>query len=225
MAAASHRANRFFTMNEVRSHCTEDDAWVAIKGKVIDLTELIGKYRHGPLAGPLIRVAGTDITRWFDTEAAELDLKTCIDEATGLPTYVQPFGRFIHCPSLCIDSSIDTSYTIPWWRDPQYVVGELTKKSRKLRIINTLNRHEAMLEVCSEETLREVRDRYLVINAHAASYTWKRHDTGSRVLDMEKTLEENGIIDESEDFERIGLPADYYVPAVHLSFNDDLTVA
>ena len=215
-------ANRFFTMNEVRSHCTEDDAWVAINGSVLDLTALIGKYRHGPLAAPLVRVAGTDITRWFDTTTG--DLKTCIDDATGLPAYVQPYGRFIHCPTLGIDSSIDTAYETPWWKDPAYVVGELTKKSRKLRVVNTLNGHEATLEVCSEETLREVLERYLTINAHAGSYTWKRHDTGTKILDMLKTLDENGITDESDEFESLGLPADYYVPAVHLYFNDDLTI-
>ena len=82
------------------------------------------------------------------------------------------------------------------------------------------------MEVCSEETLREVLERYKNINAHAASYTWKRHDTsvGTKILDMARTLDENGITDESDEFESLGLPADYYVPAVHLYFNDDLTV-
>ncbi len=222
MSSQQRKAKRFFTMNEVRSHCTEDDAWVAINGNVLDLTALIAKYRLGPLAAPLVRAAGTDITRWFDTATG--DLKTCVDEATGLPTYVQPYGRFIHCPTLSIDSTIDTTYALPWWQDPAYVVGELTKKSRKLRVVNTLNGHEATLEVCSEETLREVLERYLAINAHAGSYTWKRHDTGTKMLDMQRTLDENGINDESEEFEKLGLPADYYVPAVHLYFNDDLTV-
>jgi len=44
-------------------------------------------------------------------------------------------------------------------------------------------------------------------------------------LDMEKTLEENNVVDESNDFCLMGLPDDYYVPAIHLYFNDDLTVA
>jgi hypothetical protein len=219
---AQRSAKRFFTMNEVRSHCTEDDAWVSLNGNVLDLTGLIAKYKTGPLAAPLVRVAGTDITRWFDPETG--DLKKCIDEATGLLTYVQPYGRFIHCPTLCIDATIDTSYTVPWWQDPAYVIGELTKKSRKLRVVNTLNGHEATLEVCSEETLQDVLQRYLAINAHAASYTWKRHDTGTKILDMEKTLDGNGINDESEEFESLGLPADYYVPAVSLYFADDLTI-
>lgn len=51
---------------------------------------------------------------------------------------------------------------------------------------------------------------------------------------MEKTLEENNIIDETDEFERLilylifrlDIPEDeWYIPAIHLYFNDDLTVA
>lgn len=45
------------------------------------------------------------------------------------------------------------------------------------------------------------------------------------VLSLDKTLEANGINDETEDFEHLGLPDDYYIPVLHLSFNDDLTRA
>ena len=66
--------------------------------------------------------------------------------------------------------------------------------------------------------------RYLEINAHAGSYKWRRQEGESRELDMAKTLEDNGIIDESDEFESLGLPNDYYIPALHIYFNDDLTV-
>jgi hypothetical protein len=56
---------------------------------------------------------------------------------------------------------------------------------------------------------------------------------------MEKNLEENGIIDETQEFEqylfiylfiyisfRLEIPeSEWYIPAIHLYFNDDLTVA
>jgi hypothetical protein len=216
---------RFFTRNEVREHCNEHDAYVSANGVVLDLSQLIQRYK-GPLAYltlPLIRVAGTDITHWFDPTTD--DLKKCVDTVTGLETYAQPLGRFVHVPTLAPDRSIDCTYDLPWWKDPQYVIGQLTRKSRKLRIINTLSGHEVTLEVCSEETLSDiVNTRYLFVNAHAHSYTWMRHDDHSRVLVMSKTLDDNGIFDESEEFEAVGLSADFYVPAVHLYFNDDLTV-
>lgn len=50
-----------------------------------------------------------------------------------------------------------------------------------------------------EETIKEILERYKVINKHAASYTWKRL---GRPLDMELNLEDNNIVDETEEFER-----------------------
>jgi hypothetical protein len=70
--------------------------------------------------------------------------------------------------------------------------------------------------------MNEILDRYLELNEHAASYTWKRL---GRPLDMERTLEENDIPDEIEEYLDLGIDEDSYVPAVHLYFNDDLTVA
>jgi hypothetical protein len=55
---------------------------------------------------------------------------------------------------------------------------------------------------------------------HAHSYTWKRL---GRALNMQKTLDDNGIEDESVEFDQVGIPDDTYTPAIHLSFNDDLT--
>ena len=61
-----------------------------------------------------------------------------------------------------------------------------------------------------------------MLNDHADSYTWKRF---GRPLDMEMTLEENGILDESETFLDLGLDENFYIPALHLYFNDDQTIA
>ena len=76
--------------------------------------------------------------------------------------------------------------------------------------------------MCSEETITEIRSRYLEYNAHAASYTWKRL---GEPLKMDATLEENGVADESSEFSELRIPSDYYYPALHLYFDDDLTVA
>ena len=47
----------------------------------------------------------------------------------------------------------------------------------------------------------------------------------ARVLDMKKTLDENGIPDETAAFDDLDIPDGYYVPTIHLYFSDDLTVA
>lgn len=75
----------------------------------------------------------------------------------------------------------------------------------------------------AEETIREILNRYLKYNKHGASYVWKRL---GRPLDMQKTLEENGIEDEDPEFDALDVVnAQWYIPAIHLFFSDDLTVA
>ena len=70
--------------------------------------------------------------------------------------------------------------------------------------------------------MNEILDRYLELNKHAASYTWKRL---GRPLDMSLTLADNDIPDDREEYIDLGLDEDAYIPAVHLYFNDDLTIA
>lgn len=76
------------------------------------------------------------------------------------------------------------------------------------------------MQVCSEETLAEILQRYLHYNAHACSYTWK-HD--GVVLDMSKTLDENNIPDDDHELQELRLDPDQFIPAIQLYFNDDLT--
>ena len=85
-------------------------------------------------------------------------------------------GRFLHVPAPSISKRFDGEEPtqLPWWKDDKYVIGKLSMKTRTIRIINTLTRHDHLLEVCQEETLEEILARYLQNNTHAASYTWKR---------------------------------------------------
>jgi hypothetical protein len=46
-----------------------------------------------------------------------------------------------------------------------------------------------------------------------------------RVLDMDKTLAENDILDETDELIELGIDVDDYIPAIHLYFNDYLTIA
>ena len=134
-------------------------------------------------------------------------------------------GRYLHIPprNANSDSAKEVvEFNEPWWKDEaKYLIGRLTKKVRKVNIINTLTRDEQSLEVASEENLNEILDRYMPYNMHAASYTWKRMGA---VLDMNMTLLENGIIDETRECEELGIDPDEYIPAIHLYFNDDLTI-
>ena len=70
--------------------------------------------------------------------------------------------------------------------------------------------------------MKEILYRYITYNEHAGSYTWK-YD--GRNLDMDKTLDQNGINDEDEEFYELRMNDDQYLQAIHLYFNDDLTEA
>lgn len=101
------------------------------------------------------------------------------------------------------------------------MIGRLTKKSRKINIMNTLTKDDETIEVASEENMNEILDRYLEYNCHASSYTWKRLGV---VLDMDMSLADNGIHDESADCLALGIDPEEYVPCIHLYFDDDLTI-
>lgn len=77
-------------------------------------------------------------------------------------------------------------------------------------------------QVCSEETLAEIRRRYLRYNSHVNSYTWKYE--GVR-LDMSRTLSENNVPDHDLTMSRLRLDPHLFTPAILLHFNDDLTEA
>ena len=146
-----------------------------------------------------------------------------VDPITNINWYYCPMGRFLHIPPLTPDSDWNPkSFKTPWWKDKNLCIGHLTEKTRKIRIFNQLTKADDIIECCEEETMNEILDRYLELNEHAASYTWKRL---GRPLDMDLTMEQNDIPDESEDFVDLNLDEDSYIPCVHIYYNDDLTVA
>lgn len=78
------------------------------------------------------------------------------------------------------------------------------------------------VKVCSEETISDILQRYLPYNAHAGSYTWKYDGEN---LDMDKTLVENDIRDDDEQFYNLRIDDREFLCALHVYFNDDLTDA
>ena len=88
-----------------------------------------------------------------------------------------------------------------------------------------MNQQEDIIDVCSEDDITTImNNRYMEYNKHGGSYTWKAlvHDTIIN-LDMNQTLQQNCIIDESESFEKVGLEVNFYLPTLLLYYNDDFT--
>ena len=103
---------------------------------------------------------------------------------------------------------------------------QLTKKQRLVKVINMLTHSEDVIQTCQEESIADILERYLDYNKHAKSYTFKALKDDKIVpLDMQLTLEENGVLDETETFYDLGINDDFYIPVLHIYYNDDLTVA
>lgn len=171
-------------------------------------------------------------------------IRRCVDPLTHCVRYYTPRGRFVHVPPAGPSSDWDTDIGQPWWSDERYQVGRLSAKTRWVRVINMLTSQEQelqvsreprssswrqlarrdparlWLQVCSEETLGEILQRYLHYNAHAGSYTWKHNGL---VLDMSRTLVDNGIPDDDLELQELRLDPHQFTPAIQLYFNDDLT--
>ena len=217
-----YKLRRYYTPEEVAQHNSSTDCWVSFFNGVYDLTKLLADNRakYSELCTPIEKVAGTDITHWFDP--IDRRPRRVIDPKTNLYWWHCPMGRYLHIPPIMPDSSWEKSFTQPWWYDENLRIGALTQKTRKLRIINLYTKDDDVIDVCSEETLNEILDRYIELNEHAASYTWKRL---GRPLDMDRSLADNDIPDETEEFVDLNIDEHAYIPAVHLYYNDDLTVA
>lgn len=63
------------------------------------------------------------------------------------------------------------------------------------------------LKVCLEEIMIEILVRYFRYNVYVVSYIWK-YD--GRNLDMDKMLEDNGILDEDEEFYKFSMNDDIF---------------
>ncbi|XP_008322838.1 cytochrome b5 domain-containing protein 1 isoform X2 [Cynoglossus semilaevis] len=209
---------KYFTPAEVAAHNTAEDLWVSFLGKVCNLTPLMNQFKGDALLLPIMECAGKDISHWFDPETK--DVLKHVDPLTNCVRYYTPRGRFVHTPPSGPHSDWAGDIGQPWWKDQQYEVGRLTTKARWIRVLNTLTSQEQRLQVCSEETLDVILERYLRYNSHARSYTWKYN---AACLDMNKTLDENNVPDDDMELEELRLDRDLFVPALLLHFNDDLT--
>merc|ERR1712216_90742 len=208
---------RYYMPSEVAKHNTPEDCWLSWFGDIYDLSPVLEENK-GIETKPFIDAAGHDISHWFDPQTRNLRERYG-DDLLKL-SYI-PHGDVLHKPPGEPRSNWSNNFKTPWWKDDTLKIARLSQSQREVNVVNTLTSQENTMEVCSEETCEEILERFLDYNKHAGSYTWKR--MGNK-LEMDKTLEENGIVDESQKMTELGLPDDYYVPALHLYFNDDLTI-
>lgn len=72
-----------------------------------------------------------------------------MDPVSNLTEVYCPQGRYLHLTPSEPDSQWNQiAFNVPWWRDStKYMIGCLTYKTRKIRLINMLTKHEDTLEV------------------------------------------------------------------------------
>lgn len=88
-----------------------------------------------------------------------------IVQTVGKPVCL--INRYLHIPATLPGMDDEPTDSIVWWRNKNYVIGKLTSKSRKIRIINMLTHHTDIIEVPTEETIEEIQQRYKLVNDHA----------------------------------------------------------
>ncbi|XP_046389609.1 cytochrome b5 domain-containing protein 1 [Ischnura elegans] len=221
MNQGGNRDMKTFTPSDVVIHNQPCDLWVSYLGNVYNLTPLIVEFTNigaVKLIKPLLAFGGKDISEWFNPDTGEL--RTYTHPITWTTAPYTPHGTLPHLGPLMPTSLWKPLTKKPWWKDTRYMIGRLTAKARPIRILNVLTGHDDQIEVCCEDTLNRIQERYLFLNNHSGSYTWKFE---GRVLNMNLTLAENGIPDEREEFIELLLPEKFYIPAIMIYNNDDLT--
>lgn len=159
---------------------------------------------------------------------ASLQLRTYIEPRSNLRVPYIPQGWFLHVPLMLPTTASGMSPDKPWWADDKYVVGKVTQRARFVRIINTLTSQEHVVEFCGEDTVAEMQRKFFVYNSHCQSYAWKVWSGAAfRPLDAKRSLEENGVPDDAEELERLGLDPMHpdNMTTISLFFADDLTIA
>lgn len=79
--------------------------------------------------------------------SSKFKIRTHIDPVTKCKFYYTPKGRFIHTPPRCPRTDWANDFGRPWWKDDSYLIGVLSAKTRRVRIINTLTSQEQAIEV------------------------------------------------------------------------------
>lgn len=238
---------KYYTQEEIAYHNCAEDCWVIIFDNVYDITELI-KANRGPLVVPLLEAAGGSVSHWFDPKTQ--DIKTFIDPVRNIELPYTPQGRFIHVPPP-EPQDMWEAIPLPWWKDPKFIIGKVnllinsiimqsfteinfcfvflikvSQKTMKIKITNMLTRADHIIKVCKEETLDDIKSRYLDYNFNSNSYTWKVLNNGQFVtLKSDWTLEQNGILDQSDTLLKLGMDEELYLHNLLIYYDDDLNDA
>lgn len=186
MSDSKNDSVRIFTSLDFKLGNTVNKAHFLVFENVFDLTNLIEENRASKQADNMIAWIGKDVSHFFDP-VSKLPIRKHEFLVKNMTQRQKEESQFLHFDhERCTAEGV-----VPWYLDQRLIIGKITKREIKLRIVNTLSYTEDVLVVPIEETLDQICERYLHYNSHARSYLWK--DIEGRVLDMETTLEGNEL--------------------------------
>ncbi|EDV99126.1 cytochrome b5 domain-containing protein 1 [Drosophila grimshawi] len=210
------RKMRYYLMDEICIHNKKEDCWIVIYRNVFDLTPMIkDRLDHWNCSMDyLVAHAGKDLTHLFHENG---EPRTEISLSTGRPRVLFP-----PILEVAISEFAKTKHAM-WSQDPFYHIGRVTRRPRRIRLINTLTAKVQHMNVCDEDSIYDIQEKYKQrFNHHAGSYEWRKFSNGAKccgVLNLNGTLDENGLTDD-EDCD-VELPP----PSIWLYYTDDLTIA
>lgn len=202
-----------FTRDEVVIHNSPDDIWVIVNGLVFDLTNLVQRrsktmndvslrfavsswvirFKWFQSVRWLVQFAGKDLSRGFNEHGEPLHRVN--QHIESVPVFPPAYEK-------------ETAEADFWWRDPNNIIGKITCVERRIRIVNTLTRKTIFMNVCEEDSIKKIQQKYAEkFNRDAGNYKWRKTtslDNKSGHLFLDKTLTQNGLI--YEKHEKLGLP-------------------
>ncbi|EDW71336.1 cytochrome b5 domain-containing protein 1 [Drosophila virilis] len=207
---------RYYLMDEVCIHNKKTDFWIVIHKNVFDLTPMIKDRRDhwNRNMDYLVAYGGKDLSHFFHENG---EPRTEISVNSGRPRVLFP-----PILEVAISEFAKTKHAM-WSQDPFYHIGRVTRRPRRLRLINTLTGKVQHMTVCDEDSIYDIQQKYKFrYNHHAGSYEWRKFSNGAKicgVLNLNATLDGNGLTDDQDcDVE---LPP----PSIWLYYTDDLTIA
>ena len=98
-------------------------------------------------------------------------------------------------------------------------MGRLASSVRDVRLVNTLTGQDDTMEVAGEETVADIKRRWIADYGGGSGYVLK---VRGQVLELNKTLEQNGMVDERGEMEELGMNCRDFIPVIHLYFDDQV---
>ena len=76
------------------------------------------------------------------------------------------------------------------------------------------------MEVAGEETVGDIKQRWISDYGGGNGYVMK---VRGQVLELDKTLDQNGLVDERAEMEELGMNCRDFIPVIHLYFDDQIS--